>query len=48
MHGEMGCSRIVVLPAALGAVEKARQALRCTKCDESEGVFYGDVTDPAR
>ena len=26
---------------------KAREALGCDKCDESEGVFVGDVTKPA-
>lgn len=26
---------------------KAREVLGCTKCDESEGIFVGDLTDPA-
>ena len=26
-----------------GATDKARQALKCTKCDASEGIYYGDV-----
>ena len=29
------------------AINKARAALNCTKCDASEGVFYGDVTIPS-
>ena len=29
------------------ATNKARAALNCTKCDASEGVFYGDVTIPS-
>lgn len=29
------------------AVDNARKALNCTKCDASEGIFFGDVTDPA-
>lgn len=29
------------------AKAKAAKALNCTQCDESEGVYYGDVTDPA-
>ena len=26
-----------------GATDKARQALKCNKCDASEGIYYGDV-----
>ena len=33
--------------ASSDAVSKARAALNCTKCDASEGVFYGDVTIPS-
>ena len=29
------------------ATNKARAALNCTKCDASEGIFYGDVTIPS-
>lgn len=28
-------------------VSKARQLLGCSKCDESEGIYVGDVTQPA-
>lgn len=27
-------------------VTKARILLKCTKCDESEGIFVGDITEP--
>ena len=27
--------------------EKAREYLNCTSCDETEGIYVGDVTDPA-
>eukprot|EP00746_Dinoflagellata_sp_MGD_P114937 gnl/MRDRNA2_/MRDRNA2_51225_c0_seq1.p1 gnl/MRDRNA2_/MRDRNA2_51225_c0~~gnl/MRDRNA2_/MRDRNA2_51225_c0_seq1.p1 ORF type:complete len:277 (-),score=57.28 gnl/MRDRNA2_/MRDRNA2_51225_c0_seq1:193-1023(-) len=27
-------------------VSKARELLACTKCDESEGIFVGDITKP--
>ena len=33
--------------ASSDAKEKARSALNCTKCDASEGIFYGDVTVPS-
>jgi len=33
--------------ASDGAKDKARAALNCTKCDASEGIFYGDVTIPS-
>ena len=33
--------------ASADAKDKARTALNCTKCDASEGIFYGDVTIPS-
>jgi len=33
--------------ASADAKDNARKALNCTKCDASEGIFYGDVTDPS-
>lgn len=33
--------------ALVRSVDKARLALNCTKCDESEGIFVGDVTNPS-
>ena len=33
--------------SSANATNKARAALNCTKCDASEGVFYGDVTIPS-
>ena len=33
--------------AGSGEVDKARAALNCTRCDASEGIFYGDVTIPS-
>ena len=33
--------------ASANATNKARATLNCTKCDASEGVFYGDVTIPS-
>ena len=28
-------------------IQKAKAALNCSKCDSSEGIYYGDVTKPA-
>ena len=28
-------------------IQKAKAALNCSKCDSSEGVYYGDVTKPS-
>lgn len=28
------------------SIAKARKLLNCTKCDESEGIFVGDIKDP--
>lgn len=33
--------------AGPGAEAKAARALNCSACDASEGVYYGDVTQPA-
>merc|ERR1712032_103603 len=33
--------------ASADAKDNAHKALNCTKCDASEGIFYGDVTDPS-
>ena len=37
--------RALVRPGP-GSKEKAKDALNCTACDDSEGVYYGDVTIP--
>jgi len=31
----------------VASADKARQYLNCTSCDESEGIYVGNVTDPA-
>merc|ERR1712032_717833 len=33
--------------ASADAKDNAHKALNCTKCGASEGIFYGDVTDPS-
>jgi len=39
-------SRIAEVRALVRNVTKARELLGCKACDESEGVFVGDVTKP--
>lgn len=39
-------SRGVAVRALVRNTTKARDRLGCTKCDESEGIFEGDVTKP--
>ncbi len=34
------------LRASVYSLDSARSALGCTKCDESEGIYVGDVTRP--
>ncbi|KAL1505075.1 hypothetical protein AB1Y20_008835 [Prymnesium parvum] len=39
--------RVGELRALVTNRTKARQLLNCSRCDESEGIFIGDVTQPA-
>jgi len=39
-------SKSLPVRALVRNVTKAREYLGCTKCDESEGIFVGDVTEP--
>jgi len=38
--------RIASVRALVRNVTKARAVLHCTKCDETEGIYVGDVTNP--
>ena len=40
-------SRIGTVRALVTSIEKARSTLKCTKCDASEGIFLGNVTQPS-
>jgi uncharacterized protein YbjT (DUF2867 family) len=40
-------SRSVQVRALVRNATKAKSILQCSSCDESEGVFTGDLTDPA-
>ena len=40
-------SRIGAVRALVRNVTKARAVLNCTKCDETEGIYVGDVTKPS-
>lgn len=42
-------SRILGIPvrALVRSADKARELLGCQRCDESEGIFVGDIMDPA-
>lgn len=37
-------ARIGAVRALVTSIEKARSTLKCTKCDASEGIFLGNVT----
>jgi uncharacterized protein YbjT (DUF2867 family) len=39
--------RIGAVRALVRDVDKARRMLNCTSCDESEGIYVGDVTAPS-
>lgn len=45
-HSDIAEVRALVR-SSVNATNKARAVLNCTKCDASEGVFYGDVTIPS-
>ena len=44
-HALKADSRIGAVRAFVHNASKARESLNCSKCDESEGIFVGDVTN---